>query len=79
VVLNDKKTCVHAGLVGGMVSSRLQAECVEGLLSYARLFFAQPHAGKVVPHVNNFFLFRILVLLLSAKQCGCENLIRVIH
>jgi hypothetical protein len=30
-----------------MVSSTLQPECVEGLLSYARLFFAQPHSGKV--------------------------------
>lgn len=73
MVQNLKKSCVHAGLVGGMVSSRLQAECVEGLLSYARLFFAQPHAGKVVSHVNNFFLFRILVLLVSAKPCGFEK------
>jgi hypothetical protein len=30
------------------VSSTLQAECVEGLLSYARLLFAQPQAGKVI-------------------------------
>jgi len=30
-----------------MISSTLQPECVEGLLSYARLFFAQPHSGKV--------------------------------
>jgi hypothetical protein len=36
-----------AGKKGGVVSRTLQPECVEGLLSYARLLFAQPQAGKL--------------------------------
>jgi hypothetical protein len=36
-----------AGKTGGVVSSNLQPDCVEGLLSYARLLFAQPQAGKL--------------------------------
>jgi hypothetical protein len=30
------------------VSNTLQPECVEGLLSYAYLFFTQPQANKVI-------------------------------
>jgi len=50
-----------------MISSTLQPECVEGLLSYARLFFAQPHSGKVQIKGSGddlvisapFFIFRL--------------------
>jgi hypothetical protein len=39
---------LNSGKKGGVVSRTLQPECVEGLLSYARLLFAQPQAGKVI-------------------------------
>ncbi|XP_024369475.1 uncharacterized protein [Physcomitrium patens] len=35
---------LHSGSAGGVT---LQPECVEGLLSYVRLFFAQPRSGKL--------------------------------
>jgi hypothetical protein len=38
---------LNSGKKGGVVSRTLQPECVEGLLSYARLLFAQPQAGKL--------------------------------